>query len=68
MRARVRALVRWRQVEDELQEELRDHLEREMRNQMQRGLSHDLARQRAGVRFGAVEAVKERCRDLRPTR
>jgi putative ABC transport system permease protein len=55
-------------VEDELAAELRDHVEREAEHQKAYGVSHAEAARRAGASLRAVEAVKERCREIRPTR
>ncbi len=68
IRAGLRMLFLRRRVEDELAAELRDHLDRETADQVTtRGVSPTEARRRAGARLH-VEAVKERCRELRPTR
>ena len=65
---RLRALVRGRAVERELEEELRFHLEHEIDKHVASGLSRDDATRLARITFGGVEQVKEECRDARGTR
>src|SRR4029450_12730671 len=65
---RLRALVRSRAVEGELEEELRFHLEHEIDKQVASGRSRDEATRLARLAFGGVEQVKEECRDARGTR
>jgi putative ABC transport system permease protein len=62
---RIRALIRHKAVEGELDEELRFHLERQVEKYVRRGLSREEAQQRARVEFGGVELAKEECRDAR---
>ncbi len=65
VRTGLRTLFRRWRVEDELAAELRDHLERETEHQMTtRGVSQTEARRRAGASLQAVQAVKERCREV----
>ena len=73
MRARaawlgLRALLRRRQVERELDEELAFHLEMQERKHMAAGLTAGEARARARREFGNVELVKEDSRDARGVR
>ena len=65
---RVRALLRRRSVETELDEELRFHLERQVEKCEQGGLSRGEAQRRASVEFGGLELAKEECRDARGLR
>jgi predicted permease len=65
---RLRALLRKRQVEAEMAEELQYHLERETEKNIQAGLSPREARRLAHARFGGVERVKEQVRDERGVR
>ena len=60
---RLRSLVRRRELDDGLDEELRFHLERQIEKNLRAGMSPDEARRRAHIRLGGVEAVKERTRD-----
>ena len=65
---RLRAFVRGRAVERELEEELRFHLEHEIDKHVASGRSRDEATRLARLAFGGVEQVKEECRDARGTR
>ena len=51
--------------ERELAEELQFHLEREIQNNLAQGMSDEEARRQARLSFGAVDAVKDNCRELR---
>ena len=62
---RLRCLVRRKQVEVELDEELRSHLEYEAEKYVKSGLSPEEARRRARLALGGVEQVKEECREAR---
>lgn len=62
---RVRALLRRKTVETELEEELRFHLERQVEKYVQSGMSREDALGRARLEFGGVELAKEECRDAR---
>ena len=62
---RVRALLRRKSVEKELEDELWFHLERQVEKYAQSGLSREEAQRRARVEFGGVELAKEECRDAR---
>jgi predicted permease len=66
--AAARALVRRRQDELELDEEVRFHLEMEARAHERAGLAPDEARRRAKRSFGGVDRYKEEVRDERGTR
>ena len=65
---RLRALVRRRVVEQELDDELRAHLEHETEKHVRAGLLRSDAERRARLALGGVEQVKEQCRDVRGTR
>lgn len=65
---RLRWLLRRKSVEQELDEELRFHRERQVAKYLECGLVEDEARRRVGIEFGAVEKVKEECRDSRGVR
>src|SRR5438477_1923488 len=62
---RLRALVRRRRAEGELDEELTFHIEMEARRNRAAGVADREARQRAQARFGGVQRVREECRDVR---
>ena len=62
---RMRALLRRKSAETNLDDELRFHLERQVEKYIQTGLSSEEAQQRARVEFGGVELAKEECRDAR---
>jgi predicted permease len=62
---RLRALVRRRTVERELDEELRLHLEHEIQKHLQAGLPRPEAMRRAQLALGGLDQVKEKCRDAR---
>jgi putative ABC transport system permease protein len=65
---RLRALLRRRAVERELEEELRFHLEQEIDKRLVAGLRRDEATRMARIAFGGVERIKEECRDQRGVR
>ena len=60
---RLRALVFSRRLEEELAEEVRLHIEMQTRKLVAGGLTPEQARREARLQFGAIEAVKEECRD-----
>ena len=60
---RVRALLRRKAVETELDEELRSHLERQVEKYVRSGLSREEAQRQAWREFGGYEQVKEEYRD-----
>ncbi len=64
----IRALVRKRQVERELDEELSIHIAMETEKNLREGMSPAQARRAALLAFGGVERTKERVRDARWTR
>src|SRR5207253_10837323 len=64
---RLRALLVWRRVEHELDEELRFHIEMQTRKNVTAGMNAREAARRARVQFGGVEKAKEECRDARGT-
>src|SRR5437660_2199884 len=61
---RLRALLVWRRVEHELDEELRFHIEMQTRKNVAAGMNAREAARRARVQFGGVELAKEECRDV----
>src|SRR5207245_4005871 len=65
---RLRALLIWRRVEHELDEELRFHIEMQTRKNRATGMNAREAARRARVQFGGVELAKEECRDARGRR
>ncbi len=62
---RVRALVRRRSVERELDDELHFHLEREIEKHVASGMTRADAARRARLDFGGLDGVTEACRDAR---
>ena len=64
---RLRALLRSRAVEQELDEELRSHLEHEIEKHVRAGLSRPDAVRSAHLALGGLDQVKEQCRDVRGT-
>ncbi len=68
LQRRLRALLRRKQLERELDDELQHHLEREAEQHVARGLSLDEARAAALKSFGGVTQAKEACRDARGVR
>ena len=62
---RLRSLFRNRRVEQELNEELWFHLEQLMEEKVARGMTAEEARYAALRELGAVEQIKEECRDMR---
>lgn len=66
--ARVAALVRKRQFEQELEGEIAAHLELAERDALASGMSPEQARTAARRRFGGIESMKEEHRDRRTFR
>jgi putative ABC transport system permease protein len=62
---RLRSLFRRESVDVELNEELEFHLEREIQEQIAAGMSSQEARRAAMIEFGALESVREECKDMR---
>lgn len=62
---RLRALLRRKGVESELEEELRYHLERETEKLIRAGLSEAEAKRQARITFGGVEQIRQDCRQAR---
>ena len=62
---RLRSLFRRPSVEHELSEELRFHLENEVAEKIAQGMTPEEARYAALRDLGAVEQLKEECRDMR---
>ncbi|HEX8139616.1 MAG TPA: ABC transporter permease [Pyrinomonadaceae bacterium] len=62
---RLRALLRKRRAEHELDEELRYHLERLIEQNIAGGMSPEEARFEARRSFGGLELAKEECREAR---
>lgn len=60
---RMWAVVRRREVEDGLAEEIRFHIDQQTEKNIRAGLDPREARRQALIRFGGVERVKERTRD-----
>jgi putative ABC transport system permease protein len=62
---RVRAVLRRRAAETELEDELRFHFERQLEKYLRSGLTREEAMRRVRMEFGGLEQVKEECRDAR---
>jgi predicted permease len=67
LKLRVRALLRPRRVDRDLDEELAFHIERETQKHVANGISRAEARVRAVARFGSVTVAADACRDERGT-
>ncbi len=63
--AKLRALLRRRNLEAEMAEEIRQHLEHRIQEKIADGLAPDAARYAAQREFGGIAQVQERCRDER---
>lgn len=68
LRERVRALVRRRDAEREMEDEFSFHLEMEAEELRRTGVEPDEAMRRARVAFGGTERMKEEVRDARGVR
>src|SRR5947208_11296301 len=64
-RMRLRSILRWQQVERELDEELQFHLEHKIEEGIANGLSPAEARYRAVRAMDGLEQRKEEMRDMR---
>ena len=65
---RLRSLLRRREVEQELSDELQYHVEAKTREYVANGLTREQARRNAMREFGGIEVSKENCRDTRRVR
>ena len=63
LRFRLRALIRGRQVNRELDDELRFHVEHEIEKLVASGLGRDEAARRVRLEFGGLDQVKEECQE-----
>src|SRR5262247_2278130 len=63
MLRRLRSLIRRREIEDRLDDEIRFHVEQQIEKNRRAGMTRDEARRQALIRFGGVEQVRERTRD-----
>jgi predicted permease len=61
----IRSLLRRRQEEQQLSEELQFHLERQIEQNLAAGMPPEEARYAALRLFGGVQQIKEECRDMR---
>ncbi len=64
----LRTLLQKARFEAEMDDELLFHLERVTEENIQAGMTPEAARRAARLSFGALEQVKEECRDTRPIR
>ena len=60
-------LIKKRQLEAELAQEIADHLQRQIDGYRRVGLSEEEARRKAQLAFGGLEQVREECREARGT-
>lgn len=65
LRHRLRAILRPRQVQEELDRELQLHLEQLTRESLAAGLDETVARRATRRAFGSLDLVREQCRDTR---
>ena len=65
LRARIQALFRRRQLDDDLDQELQSHLELLAEEHLRRGLSPEEARRAARLQVGGLTSIKERHREIR---
>jgi len=65
---RLRSLLKRKEAETELDDELRFHFEQQVAKHIAAGLTRDQAVRRARLLFGGMEQVKEECRDARGVR
>ena len=66
LRAKLRAILRSKRVEQDLDDELSFHLAMQQQSNESRGLDPVEAARRASISFGGVESAKESSRDARP--
>lgn len=62
--ALIRKLRRRRSLDQEMEQELRDHLELRIQKNLETGMAPDDARLAALRSFGAMESVREECREI----
>jgi putative ABC transport system permease protein len=62
---RLRALFRRDRLNGELNAELEFHLEREVQEKVAAGMSPQEARRTTMIEFGALESIREECKDMR---
>jgi hypothetical protein len=63
--ARIEALFRRRQLDDDLDQELQSHLDLLTDEHLRRGLSPEEARRAARLKIGGIPSLKERHREIR---
>jgi len=62
---RIRSLFHRDTLNVELKDELKFHLEREIQEKAAAGMSPQEARRTATIEFGAMESIREECKDMR---
>src|ERR1051325_5472974 len=67
-RSLLNALLRRRNFEDRMDQEMRFHLEMRMEDLIRSGVPRPAAERRARVEFGGVELAQEQCRQARGLR
>ena len=65
VRLRLRGIIRRRDVECDLDDEMRDHIESQLAANLAGGMTPEDARRAALVSFGGVERIKDESRDVR---
>ena len=65
IRTGLRGLVRNRQLDAEMDEEMRSHIEMRTQQHIEEGMTLEEARHAAAIRFGWMDSIKETCRDER---
>src|SRR5690349_12718295 len=55
-----------RVLERQLDAELRFHIEEQVQGLLAQGITEDEARRRVRLEFGAIDQIKDECRDVRP--
>ena len=68
LRSRIRALLRKRELDAEMDEEMRSHIEMRTQANIAAGMKPDEARFAALRQFGWAETIKEECREQRGVR
>jgi len=65
LRLLLRALLRKRNLDAQMDEELRTHIEMQMQKNLKEGMTSERARATALRQFGRIDSVKETCREQR---
>jgi putative ABC transport system permease protein len=68
MRRRFQGLFRKQELDDRMDTEMRSHVEMQTQENIEAGMKPEEARRKALLDFGAMESIKEQCRDERGVR